>query len=217
MKTSKTYHLLNEQNLMTRNSPGQFPTSFMVLCCLHHFLNLLSYLNSMLSIQKELNDLSSTLPAVLNSQTRNGPMFSQDVLSILMLCSPDITQHPITTNELKKSGISKFASEQSIQQKLSLLPESGVLHGISHHGLYVQPSHTELASLCNMLSTSLGYLLQPMYIFTIVLSFLTRLFASMLVLVETWSSLTSTSFLTLDRPAWIQLVLLSSNEHPLLP
>ena len=154
MKTL-TFHLLNEQNLMTRNSPGQFPTSFMALRCLHHFLNLLSYLNSMLSIQKELNDLSSTLPAVLNFQIRNGPMFSQDMLSTLTPCSPDITQHPITMNELKKSGTLKFASEQSIQQKLSLLLESGVLHGISHHGLYVQPSHTEPASLCNMLSTSL--------------------------------------------------------------
>ena len=120
-------------------------------------------------------------------------------------------------NELKKLGTSKFASEQSIQQKLSLLLESGVLHGIDHHGLYVQPSHTEPASLRNMLSTSLGYLLQPMYIFMIVLSFLTRPFTGVLVLVETWSSLTSTSSLTLDRPTWIQLVLLSSNVHLLPP
>ena len=71
-------------------------------------------------------------------------MFLQGVLSTLMLCSLDITQHSITMNELKKSGTLKFALEQSIQQKLSLLLESGVLHGISHHRLYVQLSHTEL-------------------------------------------------------------------------
>ena len=110
----------------------------------------------MLLIQKELNDLSSTLPAVLNFQIQNGPMFLQDVLSTLMLCSLDITQHPKMTNKLKKLETSKFASEQLIQQTLSLLPESGVLHGIGHYGLYVQPSHTELASLRNMLSTSLA-------------------------------------------------------------
>ena len=114
-------------------------------------------------------------------------MFLQGVLSTLMLCSLDITQHSITMNELKKSGTLKFALEQSIQQKLSLLLESGVLHGISHHRLYLQLSHTELVSLCNMLSTSWGYLLQPMYIFMIVSSFLTKPFADMLVLVETWS------------------------------
>ena len=62
-----------------------------------------------------------------------------------------------------------------------------------------------------------GYLLQLMYIFTTVLSFLTRPFTGVLVLVKTWSSLTSTSSLTLDRPTWIQLVLLLSNMHPLLP
>ena len=84
----------------------------------------------------------STMPVYVGKSGFADAMFSQDVLSTLMPCSPDITQHPMT-NELKKSGTSKFASEQSIQQKLSLLPESGVLHGIGHRGLYVQPSHTE--------------------------------------------------------------------------
>ena len=100
----------------------------MVLHSLHRSLNPLSYSNSMLSIQKELNDLSSILPAVLNFQIQNGRMFLQDVLLTLMQFSLDITQHPITTNELRKLENLKFALEQSIQQNLYLLRESGALH-----------------------------------------------------------------------------------------
>jgi len=50
MKNLKTSHLLNEQNLMTQNTPGLSLISYMVLHYLCHSLNPLSYSNSMLLI-----------------------------------------------------------------------------------------------------------------------------------------------------------------------
>ena len=134
-----------------------------------------------------------------------------------MQSSLDITQHPTVMNELRKSETLKFASEQSIPQDQCQVQESGASHGIDHHELYVQLSHTGLVNLHNMLSTSLGYLWPLMCIFMITLSFLIRLFVDMLVLTETWSLLTLTSSSTLDPPTWIQLGLQLSNVHRLLP
>jgi hypothetical protein len=217
MKSLKTSRPLNEQNLMTQSFRGRSPTSYMELRCPHRSLAPLSYSNSMLLIRKLPNDHSSILPLVPSFQIRNGPTFSQDVLSTLTQSSPDTTQHPTTMNDSKKSEISKFISEQSTRRNWFQVQGNGVSHGIGHRRRYVQHSHTGQVNLDNMLSTLSDCLLRLTCIFTIALYFLTKLFVNALVLAETWSSQISTNSSTLDQPIWTQSVPPSSNVQRSLP